>query len=70
MLPTTPTRSTEAFRAALRVDAATWARGRDWALRKALITLRGALDDGDASDPLAGRQAPRALRRQAVEAGS
>jgi len=29
----------EAFRAALRIDDATWARGRGWALWKALITL-------------------------------
>lgn len=31
--------SREAFRATLRVDEATWARGRGWALWKALITL-------------------------------
>lgn len=31
--------SREAFRAALRVDKATWARGRGWALWKALITF-------------------------------
>lgn len=31
--------SREAFRAALPVDAATWARGRGWALWKALIML-------------------------------
>ena len=31
--------SREAFRAALPVDGATWARGRGWALWKALITL-------------------------------
>ncbi|MDQ3629626.1 MAG: aminoglycoside phosphotransferase family protein [Actinomycetota bacterium] len=31
--------SREAFRAGLAVDAATWARGRGWALWKALITL-------------------------------
>lgn len=31
--------SREAFRATLRVDKATWARGRGWALWKALITL-------------------------------
>ena len=31
--------SREAFRAALPVDAATWVRGRGWALWKALITL-------------------------------
>jgi aminoglycoside phosphotransferase (APT) family kinase protein len=33
--------SREAFRAALPVDAATWARGRGWALWKALITFAG-----------------------------
>jgi aminoglycoside phosphotransferase (APT) family kinase protein len=31
--------SREAFRTTLRVDQATWARGRGWALWKALITL-------------------------------
>ena len=33
--------SREAFRAVLPVDAATWARGRGWALWKALITCAG-----------------------------
>ena len=33
--------SREAFRPALAVDADTWARGRGWALWKALITLAG-----------------------------
>ena len=33
----------EAFRKALRPDDATWARGRGWALWKALITLAGYL---------------------------
>ena len=36
--------SREAFRAALPVDAATWARGRGWALWKALITFAGNLN--------------------------
>jgi aminoglycoside phosphotransferase (APT) family kinase protein len=36
--------SRRAFRAALAVDPATWARGRGWALWKSLITLRGNLD--------------------------
>jgi len=31
--------SREAFRSALPVDAATWARGRGWALWKALVTM-------------------------------
>lgn len=33
--------SRAAFRAGLAVDAATWARGRGWALWKALILLAG-----------------------------
>jgi aminoglycoside phosphotransferase (APT) family kinase protein len=43
--------SRDAFRAALGVDAATWSRGRGWALWKALISLPGALehDDRDAA---------------------
>jgi aminoglycoside phosphotransferase (APT) family kinase protein len=42
----------DAFRAALGLDAATWSRGRGWALWKALITLVGHLEDGtDASRP-------------------
>ena len=36
--------SREAFRTALSVDSATWARGRGWALWKALITLAEHLD--------------------------
>jgi aminoglycoside phosphotransferase (APT) family kinase protein len=32
------------FRAALDIDAATWSRGRGWALWKALITLVGHLE--------------------------
>lgn len=41
----------EEFRAALSVDSATWARGRGWALWKALISLAGHLDtdQGDAA---------------------
>ena len=38
--------SREAFCAALPVDGATWARGRGWALWKALITL---VEHGDAN---------------------
>ena len=37
-------RSREAFRRALSVDRATWARGRGWALWKALITLAEPLN--------------------------
>ncbi len=36
--------SREAFRTALSVDSATWARGRGWALWKAVITLAEHLD--------------------------
>jgi aminoglycoside phosphotransferase (APT) family kinase protein len=36
--------SREAFRAALSADAATWARGRGWAVWKALITLVDYID--------------------------
>ena len=36
--------SREAFRAALRLDDATWARGRGWTLWKALITLAAHID--------------------------
>jgi aminoglycoside phosphotransferase (APT) family kinase protein len=40
--------SRRVFRDALRVDPATWARGRGWALWKALITLAGATGTGGA----------------------
>jgi len=39
----------QAFRASMTLDADTWVRGRGWALWKALITLRGALDGDDRS---------------------
>jgi aminoglycoside phosphotransferase (APT) family kinase protein len=39
--------SRDAFRAAYGGDPALWARGRGWALWKALITLVGYLEDGD-----------------------
>lgn len=41
--------SRHAFRAALGVDDRTWARGRGWALWKALIILRGAVREGNAA---------------------
>jgi aminoglycoside phosphotransferase (APT) family kinase protein len=37
----------DAFRSTLGGDAGLWARGRGWALWKALITLVGYLEDGD-----------------------
>ena len=47
--------SREAFRAALPVDAATWARGRGWALWKALITFSGSLNINSREAEAAGR---------------
>lgn len=47
----------EAFRAGLRLDPGTWARGRGWTLWKALITISGQFD----SDPAAAGVAQRVL---------
>ncbi len=44
--------SREAFRTALRLDVATWARGRGWVLWKSLITLAAHIDT---NPPEAGR---------------
>jgi aminoglycoside phosphotransferase (APT) family kinase protein len=41
--------SRNAFRATLGVDPSTWSRGRGWALWKALISLVGNLEEGDAA---------------------
>jgi aminoglycoside phosphotransferase (APT) family kinase protein len=41
--------SREAFRAAVPTDQAAWARGRGWALWKALITLEGRATDAPAA---------------------
>lgn len=49
--------SREAFRAALPVDRATWARGRGWALWKGLITLAGHRD----TDPAKARAGRRVI---------
>ncbi len=49
--------SREAFRAALAVDCATWARGRGWALWKALITLAEHLN----TNPLEAGKARRVV---------
>lgn len=48
-------KSREAFRSALPVDAATWARGRGWALWKGLITLAEYMN----TDPVKAREARR-----------
>ena len=52
--------SRAAFRSGLAVDAATWSRGRGWALWKALITLVGDLERGDAA---AAAQTRRVIER-------
>jgi aminoglycoside phosphotransferase (APT) family kinase protein len=49
--------SRRAFRDALAVDPATWARGRGWALWKALITLAGYVD----TDPARAAAAQRVI---------
>jgi aminoglycoside phosphotransferase (APT) family kinase protein len=41
--------SRDAFRSTLGIDPRTWSRGRGWALWKALISLVGNLDEGDAA---------------------
>lgn len=52
----------EVFRSVMGVDAAMWARGRGWALWKALITLVAA----DADAPVAG-QSQRVVREVLAE---
>jgi aminoglycoside phosphotransferase (APT) family kinase protein len=42
--------SRRAFRAGLPMEPATWARGRGWALWKALITPRDAVKEGRADE--------------------
>jgi len=42
--------SREAFRAGLGVDAGTWARGRGWALWKALVVYAGTRQDDQAAE--------------------
>ncbi|GGM06012.1 aminoglycoside phosphotransferase family protein [Deinococcus aerophilus] len=53
--------SREVFRAALPLDAATWARGRGWALWKALITLEEHREPEAGADPLRAAEARRVL---------
>jgi aminoglycoside phosphotransferase (APT) family kinase protein len=55
--------SREVFRAALPLDEATWARGRGWALWKALITYAGNLE----TDPAAAAAARRVIEEVLVE---
>jgi aminoglycoside phosphotransferase (APT) family kinase protein len=60
--------SREAFRAGLDIDPGTWARGRGWALWKALIVYAGALPRDDATAVEAGRVIDEVLTEYA-EAG-
>ncbi|MEV4480082.1 aminoglycoside phosphotransferase family protein [Micromonospora coxensis] len=46
----------EAFRTRLSVDAATWARGRGWALWKTLATCSSTVDDPEDADEYANAQ--------------
>jgi aminoglycoside phosphotransferase (APT) family kinase protein len=60
--------SREAFQRRLPLDGATWARGRGWALWKALITLRQALDASpDDADSAALRFGWRWSARRVIE---
>ena len=54
--------SRDAFRAAVGLDDATWARARGWALWKALVTL--AHDSGDAARSFGWRQSAHELIEQ------
>ncbi len=56
--------SRAAFRTALLVDDATWARGRGWALWKALITLAVHVD----SDPAKAGRARRVIHELLADA--
>jgi aminoglycoside phosphotransferase (APT) family kinase protein len=55
--------SREAFRAGVPVDDSTWARGRGWALWKALITLAEYVD----TDPAKAAEARRVIEEVLVE---
>jgi aminoglycoside phosphotransferase (APT) family kinase protein len=59
--------SRDRFRAELGVDAATWSRGRGWALWKAMITLVGHLERGAPEAAIARRDIARVLADYADE---
>jgi aminoglycoside phosphotransferase (APT) family kinase protein len=61
-------RSRDAFRSALAVDQGTWARGRGWALWKALITLVGHLERDSAAAALPRRDIQQVLADHARQA--
>lgn len=57
----------EAFRRGLPLDAATWARGRGWALWKALITLAGEKEDDGHAEATTRRMGWRHTPREVVD---
>jgi aminoglycoside phosphotransferase (APT) family kinase protein len=59
--------SREAFRSGLALDDATWARGRGWALWKALITLAHDQAGGPDADAAARRFGWRTGAREAID---
>jgi aminoglycoside phosphotransferase (APT) family kinase protein len=59
--------SRERFRGEYDVDADTWARGRGWALWKALITLVGHLERGAPEAAIARRDIDRVIADHARE---
>ncbi len=59
--------SRDAFRDGLRLDDATWARGRGWALWKALITLAQEKKRGARADAAARRQGWRTSAREIID---
>jgi aminoglycoside phosphotransferase (APT) family kinase protein len=58
--------SREAFRDRIGVDSGTWARGRGWALWKALIIYAGALDDDQAAAAKARRVIDEILHGRSI----
>jgi len=61
--------SRDRFRAALGVDADTWARGRGWGLWKALIVLVGQLEHDEPEAAVTRRDIRRILADHARERG-
>ena len=59
--------SRDVFRDGLRLDDATWARGRGWALWKALITLAQEKQGGAGADAAARRFGWRTSAREVID---
>ena len=59
--------SADVFRHALRLDDSTWARGRGWALWKALITWTEEKRGGRRADAVARRVGWRTGAREVIE---